>query len=253
MDIVDHSVDRVLDLLGLAGRAGAAVGSDAEMKMRKARKSLIAFQGARGAFSEEAARKLLGPNAAVLPCERFEDVFRSLKEGRTIGRGGADREHTGGLGARELRPPAEFRAADRRRDQRAHRAQLDRAAGGSVFEDPAGLFASGGAESVPGFLRRQSADRAHSVLRHGGQRQDGHRGRADGCGGHRLVGRGRDLWRADSAAVDRERPAELHAVFPAAAAGVSRSGIRSARPRTRRGRRRWCSGRATCPARCSAR
>jgi prephenate dehydratase len=46
---------------------------------------LIAFQGARGAFSEEAARKLVGPDAAVLPCERFEDIFRSLKEGRTAG------------------------------------------------------------------------------------------------------------------------------------------------------------------------
>jgi prephenate dehydratase len=52
--------------------------------MKKADKNLIAFQGARGAFSEEAARKLVG-DAAVLPCERFEDVFRSLKEGRTAG------------------------------------------------------------------------------------------------------------------------------------------------------------------------
>src|SRR5690242_21119375 len=48
-------------------------------------KELLSFQGARGAFSEEAARKLLGPAVAVLPCERFEDVFRSLKEGRTAG------------------------------------------------------------------------------------------------------------------------------------------------------------------------
>jgi prephenate dehydratase len=46
---------------------------------------LIAFQGARGAFSEEAARKLLGPGVAVLPCERFEDIFRHVKEGRTAG------------------------------------------------------------------------------------------------------------------------------------------------------------------------
>jgi prephenate dehydratase len=46
---------------------------------------LIAFQGARGAFSEEAARKLLGPDVVVLPCERFEDIFRSVKEGRTAG------------------------------------------------------------------------------------------------------------------------------------------------------------------------
>jgi prephenate dehydratase len=46
---------------------------------------MIAFQGARGEFSEEATRKLVGPKAAVLPCERFEDVFRSLKEGRVSG------------------------------------------------------------------------------------------------------------------------------------------------------------------------
>jgi prephenate dehydratase len=56
------------------------------MKSRTVRgKELIAFQGARGAFSEEATRKLLGLKAAVLPCERFEDLFRSLKEGRTSG------------------------------------------------------------------------------------------------------------------------------------------------------------------------
>jgi prephenate dehydratase len=45
----------------------------------------IAFQGERGAFSEEAARELLGPKIAFRPCTRFEDVFRSLKEGRSTG------------------------------------------------------------------------------------------------------------------------------------------------------------------------
>jgi prephenate dehydratase len=45
----------------------------------------VAFQGERGAFSEEAARRLVGATTAVLPCLRFEDVFRSLKEGRAAG------------------------------------------------------------------------------------------------------------------------------------------------------------------------
>jgi prephenate dehydratase len=45
----------------------------------------VAFQGARGAFSEEAARQLLGQHIDVLPCERFEDVFRALQEGRAEG------------------------------------------------------------------------------------------------------------------------------------------------------------------------
>jgi prephenate dehydratase len=53
--------------------------------VRKTPATAVAFQGARGAFSEEAARKLLGLKVNVLPCERFEDVFRSLKEGRTEG------------------------------------------------------------------------------------------------------------------------------------------------------------------------
>ena len=56
-----------------------------DMKARSKRAPVIAFQGARGAFSEEAARKLAGAAIEVLPCERFEDVFRSLAEGRVSG------------------------------------------------------------------------------------------------------------------------------------------------------------------------
>lgn len=45
----------------------------------------IAFQGERGAFSEEAARRLAGPDIQVYPCARFEDIFRAVKEGRASG------------------------------------------------------------------------------------------------------------------------------------------------------------------------
>ena len=45
----------------------------------------IAFQGERGAFSEEAARQLLPLHVTLLPCTRFEDVFRSVKQGRATG------------------------------------------------------------------------------------------------------------------------------------------------------------------------
>jgi prephenate dehydratase len=38
----------------------------------------VAFQGERGAFSEEAVRKLLGARVQVVPCQLFEDVFLSL-------------------------------------------------------------------------------------------------------------------------------------------------------------------------------
>jgi len=48
------------------------------MKPKPPRSLLVAFQGERGAFSEEAAHKLLGAGIEVLPCPRFEDVFRAL-------------------------------------------------------------------------------------------------------------------------------------------------------------------------------
>lgn len=42
----------------------------------------VAFQGERGAFSEEAAYQLLGNRIRVLPCETFSAVFASVARGR---------------------------------------------------------------------------------------------------------------------------------------------------------------------------
>ena len=45
------------------------------------KKSLrAAFQGELGAFSHEAAMRLLGRNVEVKPCQRFDEVFRALAE-----------------------------------------------------------------------------------------------------------------------------------------------------------------------------
>ncbi|MFB3777083.1 MAG: prephenate dehydratase [Bryobacteraceae bacterium] len=42
---------------------------------------IAAFQGEKGAFSQEAARRLLGDQVRVLPRQRFEEVFQSLESG----------------------------------------------------------------------------------------------------------------------------------------------------------------------------
>jgi len=44
---------------------------------------MIAFQGERGSFSEEAAYKLLGRRIAVKPCETFGAIFESVVSGKT--------------------------------------------------------------------------------------------------------------------------------------------------------------------------
>lgn len=45
------------------------------------RKPRVAFQGERGAFSEEAALKLLGPEIELVPRKTFEDLFDSFERG----------------------------------------------------------------------------------------------------------------------------------------------------------------------------
>jgi len=116
MDIVDHSVDRVLDLIGIPDAQvrrweGAAEMSVKTSRARRTPTEAVAFQGARGAFSEEAARTCLGPGVTVLPCERFEDIFRAVKEGRAPERWFCHREHPGGNRCTRTRPFGEFRAA----------------------------------------------------------------------------------------------------------------------------------------------
>ncbi len=51
--------------------------------MPKHSPEVAAFQGDRGAFSQEAVRRLLGERVEVLPCQRFEEVFQSLQKGRS--------------------------------------------------------------------------------------------------------------------------------------------------------------------------
>jgi len=48
------------------------------MKTPKHSPEIVAFQGEKGAFSQDAVRQLLGQGVEVLPCPRFEDVFQRL-------------------------------------------------------------------------------------------------------------------------------------------------------------------------------
>jgi prephenate dehydratase len=48
----------------------------------KSKRITAAFQGEPGAFSEIAARQLLGDDVAVYPCQKFTDVFESLESGK---------------------------------------------------------------------------------------------------------------------------------------------------------------------------
>jgi len=51
-----------------------------ETPMNAAVKPRVAFQGEHGAFSEDAAVKLLGENIELIPCPTFEAAFRAIDE-----------------------------------------------------------------------------------------------------------------------------------------------------------------------------
>ena len=42
----------------------------------------VAFQGEKGAFSQVAVQQLLGDDVTVVPCQRFEEVFHALSDGK---------------------------------------------------------------------------------------------------------------------------------------------------------------------------
>jgi prephenate dehydratase len=50
--------------------------------MPKPVREIAAFQGEKGAFSQQAVGQLLGQGVEVLPCQRFDEVFQSLEKGR---------------------------------------------------------------------------------------------------------------------------------------------------------------------------
>jgi prephenate dehydratase len=50
-------------------------------KANEMKKQRVAFQGEQGAFSGEAARKLLGHEVELIPCETFEKMFAEVEDG----------------------------------------------------------------------------------------------------------------------------------------------------------------------------
>jgi prephenate dehydratase len=51
------------------------------MATKQRNKAKVAFQGERGAFSEDAARQLLGAGVETIPCRTFEEMFEAVSTG----------------------------------------------------------------------------------------------------------------------------------------------------------------------------
>ena len=212
----------------------------------------VAFQGARGAFSEEAARKLLGEEVEVLPCERFEDLFRSLKEGRTEGAvvpientlAGSVHENYDHLQNFEL--PIVAETSVRIVHNLIARKNVPFAKIKRVYSHPVAL------NQCLDFFAQNPQIEKNSVLRHGRQRQDDHRRRVDRRGRYRLYRRRRDL-RRDGFCASRSKA--IARISPASSCCAARS-MRAVTPSTPMlmgpGRHRWYSARVIFLERCFA-
>jgi prephenate dehydratase len=106
----------------------------------------------------------VGPKTAVLPCERFEDVFRALKSGAVGGAvvpientlAGSVHENYDHLVNFELPIVAETSV------RIVHNLIVRKGVPFSRIK--AGLFSSGGSQSMSGFLCKKSANRTNSLL-----------------------------------------------------------------------------------------
>ncbi len=73
----------------------------------------VAFQGERGAFSEAAARKLLGDSIEVLPRRSFEDVFDAVTSRAATAAVVPVENSLAGIGPSHVRSPRARASRDR--------------------------------------------------------------------------------------------------------------------------------------------
>jgi prephenate dehydratase len=52
---------------------------------KPAARTAVAFQGEPGAFSQRAIVQLCGPKVSIVPCQRFDEVFKALDRGKVSG------------------------------------------------------------------------------------------------------------------------------------------------------------------------
>ena len=159
------------------------------------KKQRIGFQGALGAFSQEAVVQLLGDDVTVVPHARFEDVFRALIRGKIDAAvipmentlAGSVHENYDHLLHFDVRIVAETNVRIIHNLIAPPGVKLKEIR--KVYSHPVAL------NQCLRFFAAASQDREHAFLRHGGQRGNDHAAESAGCRGHRVVSGGFHLWR----------------------------------------------------------